>query len=127
MVEGDVRRLCPDAIEAIDEAARRGELLVHAMSVWEIGMLVRKGRLVLSRPTADWVAEALGLPGIFLLGLSSGAALGATLLPDSAPGDPMDRILLAAAREQAALLVTADRQILAFAAEAGVRVLPASG
>jgi PIN domain nuclease of toxin-antitoxin system len=125
MVEGDRRRLGRAVIERIEEAGRGGSVLIHPMSIWEVGTLVRKGRLTLTVPVQDWVGRALALPGIFLLDLSPRSALEAALLPTGHPTDPVDRMLAAAARIEDAVLVTADRSILAFRREGGVRVLNA--
>ena len=69
--------------------------------------------------------QALGLPGIFLLDLSPRSALKGALLDSAQLADPVDRMLVAAARIEGASLVTADRQILAFAEGGQVRVLSA--
>jgi len=125
MVEGDRCRLRRSVIGGIEEAGRRGSVLIHPISVWEVGTLVRKGRLTLTVPVKDWVGRALALPGIFLLDLSPRSALEAALLPSDHLTDPVDRMLVAAARIEEALLVTADRSILGFRREGGVRVLRA--
>ncbi len=95
------------------------------MSVWEVGTLVRKGRIAFTSPVEDWVDQALGLPGIFLLDLSPRSALQGALLDSTRLTDPVDRMLVAAARIEGATLVTADRRILGFAEGGKVRVLAA--
>jgi len=125
MMEGNEQRLGPRLIDRVESAGRRGEVLIHPMSVWEVGTLVRKGRLALARPAVDWVEEALGLPGIFLLGLSPRSALQGALLDSNRLTDPVDRMLVAAARLEGATLVTADDRILDFAEGGAVQVLAA--
>lgn len=125
MAEGDGRRLSRAVIERIEVAAGEGMVLIHPMSVWEVGTLVRKGRIAFSIPVEDWVSRALALPGIFLLDLSPRSALEAALLSTDDLSDPVDRMLVAAARIEAAGLVTVDRRILDFAASGGVRAVRA--
>jgi len=48
----------------IESAAQEQQLWVSAITPWEIGMLVAKGRLVLGRDVMDWLQAALSLPGI---------------------------------------------------------------
>ena len=125
VAEGDERKLDAEPIDRIEEAGRQGLVLIHPMSVWEVGTLARKGRIAFTSPVEDWVEQALGLPGIFLLDLSPRAALQGALLASDRLTDPVDRMLLAAARIEGATLVTADARILGFAEGGGVRVLAA--
>jgi len=48
----------------VETAAQEQHLWVSAITPWEIGMLVAKGRLVLGRDVMDWLQAALSLPGI---------------------------------------------------------------
>ena len=43
-----------------------GQVLISAISIWEIGMLSQKGRITLKKPTLQWVKEALKAPYIYL-------------------------------------------------------------
>lgn len=113
-LEGAAGRLRPGVVERIDEAARAGALHIHPLSLWEVGTLVRRGRLTLSGPVEGWVEAALALPGVSLVPVSRDAALAAARLPDAFPGDGVDRMLVAAAYLLGATLVTCDRRILEF-------------
>lgn len=123
VVEGNQRELSPLAVEEIDDASRRGEILVSAISVWEVGMLEAKGRISLSRPVEDWVRSALRAPGVRLLPLNPEIAIESTRLPGSAHGDPADRMLIASARVLGGRLATRDRTILEYAGGGHVSVL----
>jgi PIN domain nuclease of toxin-antitoxin system len=123
LMEGSPGRLSPGVVRAVEEAAAGGSVRVHPLSVWELGMLVRKGRLSLAGPVERWVEEALAVEGVTLTPLTSGMALEAAALPDPFPGDPVDRMLVATARILGATLVTADRRILEGAEVAGASVL----
>jgi PIN domain nuclease of toxin-antitoxin system len=49
-VEGLMANLASATTEAIEAAARAGALAVSAISVWELAMLVKRGRLTLATP-----------------------------------------------------------------------------
>jgi len=102
------------SIEAINAAAARSTLRVSVISVWEVAMLVAKGRLQLGRPVTEWVRGALSAPGLLLAELSAEIAVEACDLPGDFHDDPADRIIVATARAIGATLYTKDRAILAY-------------
>ena len=106
----DARRLPPTARHAIDQADAVG---VCAISLWEVAMLVAKGRLEFDRETVTWLKQALALPRVELLPLTPVLAADAARLPDTFPGDPADRLIVASARQARAPLVTRDARIRA--------------
>ena len=55
--------------------------------------------------------------------LSPDILIAASFLPGKPPNDPMDRILIATARELAATLVTRDRAVIAYGEQGNVSVL----
>ena len=85
------------------------------ISVWEIALLVRKGRLDLPFGVEQWVQRSLQLPGIQLLPFTPRIAIESVQLPDSLNKDPSDRILVATARIQALTLLTRDKDVVRFA------------
>ena len=100
----------------MEAAATNGLLYVSVISVWEIALLVRLGKLAL-RPTVNsWIRAALSQPGINLLPFTPEIAIDSVNLPEPMHKDPADRILVASARVEGLTLVTRDKQILAFAA-----------
>ena len=124
LLRGDPR-LSPPVRQRIDEAARQRQLWVSAITPWEIGMLVAKGRLVLDRDVAEWIDAALALPGLQLAPLDPGVAVASTRLPQLFHGDPADRIIVATARHLGAALVTADAVLLAYGGQGHVAVVAA--
>jgi PIN domain nuclease of toxin-antitoxin system len=121
--EGASERLRPASVRKL-EAARQGEgLLISAISVWEIGALLGRGRIQLSVPLRDWVDAALAAPGMRFLPLDAATAVESTLLPGDPHGDPADRFLVAAARITGAVLATRDEQIIAYGRAGHLRVL----
>ena len=124
LVVGDAR-LQPAARRRIEAAAQEQQLWVSAITPWEIGMRVAKGRLVLDRDVMDWLQSALALPGIRLAPLEPAVAVASTRLPGDLHGDPADRLIVATARQLGATLVTADAALLAYGRLGHVDVLSA--
>lgn len=116
VVEGKRDELSSRAVEEIEAASRRGEVLVPAICVWEVAMLESRGRITLSRPLEEWVRSALRAPGVQLLELTPEIAIESTRLPGSPHGDSADRLIVASARIAGARLATRDRALLEYAA-----------
>jgi PIN domain nuclease of toxin-antitoxin system len=108
---------------AIERAARRGDVYVSAISVWELGMLVARGRVHLGADVLDGCLEALGRPGLTLAPLAPEVAIASTRLPGRPGADPADRILAATARAYGAAIVTRDRRMLDYARAGHVAAL----
>lgn len=94
---------------------------VASISVWEVGMLEAKGRVVLQPDVRTWVNSAL--LGLRLLPLDAEAALRATRLPGSLHGDPADRIIVATAQILNVPLATADSRIIQYGKQGHLQVL----
>jgi PIN domain nuclease of toxin-antitoxin system len=107
----DPGRLSTGAVSAIAEANTLG---VSSISVWELGTLVRRGRISLDREVTHWVRQALADPRIAVLAPDADVALAAAQLDDSFPGDPADRLIYATARGAGARLLTRDDRIARF-------------
>jgi PIN domain nuclease of toxin-antitoxin system len=110
--------------DKLDEAARGGTpLLVSPITAWEVGQLASRGRIDLTMPPLPWFRALLATPGVGLAELSPDILIASSFLPGMPPRDPMDRILIATARELAATLVTRDRAIIAYGAQGHVGVV----
>lgn len=114
-VDGDTRRLGRRARALLAKAAARDGVRVSPASVFEVAALHTAGRLRLARPVADWTREALAVPGVRVAELTSDVAVDAGSIPRDALADPIDRLLVASARQLAATLLTADERILGYA------------
>jgi PIN domain nuclease of toxin-antitoxin system len=126
MVQGAAERMARVAVEEVEEASRRGAILVSSISVREVAMLAARGRIVLSRSVDEWISAALRAPGVRLLELTPEIAIQSTRLPGTHHGEPADRILIASAsRVEGAKLVTADAAILRYAGAGHLRVIDA--
>lgn len=121
MVEGD---LSARATRVLEEAMT-GDSPVFAspVSAWEIGQLVARGRLRMAADPASWFARATSLPGIAMSRLPADVLVASSFLPATPPRDPVDRIMVAAARSMGASLMTRDRLILAYGAEGHVATI----
>ena len=101
--------------------------LVSAMSAFEIAALHTAGRLAFTRPVERWLRESIASAGLRVIDLEVDIALDAALIPAPALADPIDRCLVATAREYEVPLVTRDRRILDYASSTGfVRVVNAA-
>lgn len=86
-----------------------GRCIVPAIALWEVAMLVQKGRLELLPSVDDWI-EKNTRPPVFLQPLTVEIATLSARLPDF-HGDPADRMIVATALVLQQPLVTADRAI----------------
>jgi len=116
-------RLGRRTLRLLDRWADQDALRISPLSVFEVMALHAAGRVHLSRPAEHWLETAASAPGTRLAPLTLDAAMdggriGANHLPD-----PIDRMLVATARQMSATFVTRDRRILDYAAEtSAVRV-----
>lgn len=92
----------------IDRAER---VLIPSICLWEVAMLVEKGRLRFDRPALTWVRQALLIPGVEVADLTPEIAVRASGLGSGFPGDPADRIIVATALENRAPLATKDERL----------------
>lgn len=113
----DDPRLGKRSRKTIDTESEQGGILVPAICLWEIAMLVSKGRLALGRDLNLWIDDVLSLPGLQFAELLPKISLDAVSLPGQFHPDPADRMIVATARHHQATLLTADRQILDYAAQ----------
>ncbi len=111
---------------AIAEAANDYNLVVSAVSAWEIGLLCRatcRYPLVLAAPADVWFANILSVPGVRYLPLDGVTAIRSSNLPAPLHDDPADRMLIATARDNNLVLATRDALILDYAALGHVRAI----
>ena len=125
-VENEAKRFSRRIKPLVEGAVQRGDVLVSAISVWEIALLDASRRIELSVEVRAWVGRALAFPGVQLKGLSPSIAIESTRLPEPLHRDPADRILIATARLLGAALVTCDERILAYAKKGHVKVVDAT-
>ena len=98
------------APEAHKGATFRGRSIVSAISVWEVAMLVQKGRLDLAPDVDTWISANLKRP-VELEPLSPVVCIASSRLLEF-HGDPADRLIVATAMTLGLPLMTADKKII---------------
>lgn len=114
-LEGDARRVGRRARALLSRAEAEDGLRISPVTLFEVTALHALGRLRLSRPLHDWIHQAMDGLGIRVAELSSAAAMDAGGIPRAALADPLDRLLVATARDLEATLLTSDTRILEYA------------
>jgi PIN domain nuclease of toxin-antitoxin system len=115
---GEPSRLAPRVTQALE--AKDTELWLSPISLWELGILVEKGKVDLRDSLDAWIDDALRITPMREAPLTRMVvrALGSITTPHR---DPADRFLAATAAALDLQLVTSDEQLLAGR---GYRVLP---
>ncbi len=122
---GLVQQLSRASLQSIKEAEREGNLRISVISIWELGMLEKRGRVALPMNVRTWVEQALSKPGIAVAPLTPEIAIESVNLPGEIHGDPADRMLVATARVLGATLLTKDTQLIRYSRLRHVRALEA--
>ena len=121
---GENDALSDAAVSALDSAADRSEqVAISPISAWEIGMLASKGRFASPIPPGQWFARFVSGGNYRLPSLSPDVLIGSSFLPGKPPNDPIDRIIIATARDNGLTLITRDRAIIDYGAAGHVNVI----
>jgi len=107
--------LAAEAQAALADAADAPGIVVSPISAWEVGVLVSRGRIALSRPPHTWFKEIID-SGVGLAPMPPKVLLDSSFLPNAGFADPADRIIVATARAYSYRLMTRDAALLAYAA-----------
>jgi PIN domain nuclease of toxin-antitoxin system len=105
----DAGRMPPKILSAI---SAENVLGVPAISLWEIAMLARKGRIRLPETVLFWLQRALAQPKIRLIPINAEIAARSASL--SIHGDPADRLIAASALVLRCPLATVDGNLLSM-------------
>ena len=106
-------KLSSTVLQHIEKAAKNNEILVSSISIWEIALLVKRGRLILTMDVENWIKIVEQLP-IRFVSVDNSIAVKSVSLPDPFHSDPADRMIVATALIEEAALITADKRILAY-------------
>jgi PIN domain nuclease of toxin-antitoxin system len=101
------------------------ELIVCAITPWEVAMLTRKRRLDLGQSPLAWIKGILTDPRVRLVSINPETGIAAGLLPESIHGDPADRLIIATSNELGCPILTPDEKLLAYAAQGLVHAIDA--
>jgi PIN domain nuclease of toxin-antitoxin system len=110
-----------EAINGVGQNERR--LFVSAASAWEIGMLISRGKISTTEHALAWFKSFVGASGAEVSDATADVMIAATYLPAPLHKDPMDRIIIATAREHDLTIITRDRAILAYGVAGHVKTL----
>lgn len=110
----DPEQLSLGARQRIDLEAEQSGVHLSAISCWEISLLVRKQRLVLTMEAEDWIAMSEALPYVTVVPVDSRIALRSNALPGDIHEDPADRLIVATALTLGATLVTKDARLRGY-------------
>lgn len=122
-VEGDARRVGRRTRHMLSRAESQDAIRVSPVTLFELAALHTLGRLRLTRPPEQWIRAALDAARVRIAELSPAIAIQAGAIPRDALADPLDRLLVATARQLEATFITGDRRILDYSAKSGdVRV-----
>jgi PIN domain nuclease of toxin-antitoxin system len=103
-----VRRVLNTAVE------RGTPIGVSAISIWEVAMLVARGRLAFTMSADLWISHVEALPFLTFIPVDNRIALRSVQLADFPNRDPADRIIAATALGIDATLATADATLRAY-------------
>jgi PIN domain nuclease of toxin-antitoxin system len=111
---GSVSRLNQKAQELLAENTEK--FYLSAASSWEITVKVALGKFRLPDPPQRYVPERMAMQGIQALSVTHAHALGVSELPNHHK-DPFDRLLIAQARSEGMVLMTADTMCAQYPVE----------
>jgi PIN domain nuclease of toxin-antitoxin system len=114
-VHGDTHRVGRRARQLLTRAEGHDAIRVSVVTLFELTALHTLGRLRLSLPPEQWIRESLNAAGVRIAELSPAMAIDAGAIPRTSLGDPLDRLLVATARQLGATLLTSDARILDYA------------
>jgi len=107
----DPAKVGKKAASAIAKADEQGLLACCDISLWEIAMLIAKGRLDPGTDFQQFINLVLAARKIEILPITAAIA-SKSALPDFCPhGDPADRLIAATAVLHRAKLATSDRRL----------------
>jgi PIN domain nuclease of toxin-antitoxin system len=120
LVADEPGRLGPKTRRRLAKAVGASAPYVSAASAFEIAALHVAGRLHFTLPVERWIRESVDRSGFRVVDLDASMAIDAGLVPAARLPDPIDRCLVAAAREYQIPIATCDRRILDYASRTGL-------
>lgn len=106
-------RLSELARETIVQANENDGLIICDISLWEIAMLLQKGRVQVEVDSQTFINLLLQANKSRVLAISPQIAVLAAQFPAEINKDPADRLIAATALVENATLITADRNLRA--------------
>lgn len=122
LMEGS-SELQPSEIELINKIVNKGQVLVASISIWEIAMLQKLGKITLSTPIKNWVEQSLNQKSIVVVTFDAAILIESVFLPGNFHKDPADRMIVATSRIKKVPLLTRDRRILDYSKDGHLQVV----
>ncbi len=105
-----------EALQAVEQARQTAQSIwIAPISIWEIGLLMARGRITSSLSPHAWVDSLLAHPLLHLAPQPPTVLIDASWLSGQPPADPADRLIIATARHFGLTIITRDRKILDYA------------
>ena len=116
LMEGS-KDLHSSEIKLINKVINNGQILVSAISFWEIAMLQKLKKISLSIPIKDWISKSVSQTGIKISEIDIAILIESVHLPGNFHKDPADRIIVATSRTKKVPLLTHDGRIINYGEE----------
>lgn len=110
-------------IELINKVINNGQILVASISIWEIAMLQKSGKITLSMPIKNWVEQSLNQKGIVIAAFDTEILIESVFLPGNFHKDHADRMIVATSRIKKLPLLTHDRRIIDYSNEGYLQIV----
>jgi PIN domain nuclease of toxin-antitoxin system len=107
------RRLGAKTIAALDALPANQRPYVADISLWEVAMIVERGRLALDLPLREWLDAAAHRKTVQVIPVTPQIAAEVAVLPASFHRDPADRLIVATSRALNLPVLTQDELITA--------------
>ena len=105
--------LSPDRLSKnANKAIKNNSLIMSDISLWEIAMLTKSGRLIIDTNYSEYIELLLSSFGIQVNPITPEIAKMSVEFDDSVNHDPADRIIAATSLVEDAPLVTADKNLI---------------
>jgi PIN domain nuclease of toxin-antitoxin system len=120
----EAETLAQRATKVLEEAYDVGTAVyVSPITAWEIGLLISRGRLTLLIKPQLWFQRLFDVLKFRLADMPPQLLIASSFLPGEPPRDPADRIVAATAREYGYMLMTRDRNLLAYAEQGHIQAV----
>jgi len=100
------QRLSATATSAIRRSLGDGGLAIASITLWEVAMMVARGRVIPHGTPEAWLSALVDRSGVVVKEITPAVATLATHFSGDFPPDPADRLIAATARAEGLSLVS---------------------
>lgn len=97
-----------------EEKGKEKSILVSSITIFEIYLLIKKGKLELTEHPGVWLEKIESLPSVRSIPVDNKIAADSVNLADFPDKDPADRMIVATALLYGAKLITSDKKIINY-------------